>query len=344
MGKFLVRFCLCSAVLGAFISYAAQERPEAQDQYLAQLQAQGSLMRSAVSEKTLKRLIRLGNKALEIGIPKKELVGKLGNRVPVKKVLNKYSISTIDPFSEEIINPWKDQRFSEKIWQKMYQRADIKGPQDFYKKLEIGEIPGLLQDVKYILKSFLSGNEELFAGEEIQSEMWIKRYCVTPHFIVKPVSLLRLFTYANLERAIREKKLSHVHLPTKILRIYDWETETYLSQKEALRLLDDSIAVAFKATIEASDQGDDSWGDFGLSIGVLGGRRYEMKIWAHKQRDGVALNKLAREELQVLVQKAPFDIGYHNIFTDKQGDAVIIDTEDKGEPAEHCLEKIKSRL
>jgi hypothetical protein len=42
----------------------------------------------------------------------------------------------------------------------------------------------------------------------------------------------------------------------------------------------------------------------------------------------------------MLVENAPFDIGFDNIFTNINGDAVIIDTEFKGEPTERCLQKL----
>lgn len=70
-------------------------------------------------------------------------------------------------------------------------------------------------------------------------------------------------------------------------------------------------------------------------------RRYDFVIFAERQPWGIGFSRQAMDELAELIKDAPFDIGYDNIFSDHNGDAVIIDTEFKGE--QDCLGKLIGR-
>ncbi len=55
---------------------------------------------------------------------------------------------------------------------------------------------------------------------------------------------------------------------------------------------------------------------------------------------GKELKNDVHKELVELCKDAPFDVGYDNIFSNLNGDAIIIDTEDKGEDSTNCIQKL----
>jgi hypothetical protein len=63
---------------------------------------------------------------------------------------------------------------------------------------------------------------------------------------------------------------------------------------------------------------------------------YDLLVFAERKVNYKKFNASAAQELQLLVKKAPFDISCPenrggNIFADANGDAVIVDTEFKGD-------------
>lgn len=183
----------------------------------------------------------------------------------------------------------------------------------------------LLEDTKLILKSFLPVNE---FDPEKEKEAYIQ----------KNSALERLYTYTKLQLTIQNKKLSHIHLPRKILIIKNRKTGKLLTTQQASDLLDQlmKIVVIFNEYEPLFLPR--------LQIKFLEDNNYDFYVYAEKQiHSNLPLSKIAMEELVELVKDAPFDIGYNNIFSDQNGDAVIIDTEFKGEHRSHSLPKLVRR-
>jgi hypothetical protein len=59
-----------------------------------------------------------------------------------------------------------------------------------------------------------------------------------------------------------------------------------------------------------------------------------------KINEKVPFNVAAQNELKQLINEVPFDVGYDNIFSDKNGDAIIVDTEFKGEGSDRSIKKL----
>jgi len=144
--------------------------------------------------------------------------------------------------------------------------------------------------------------------------------------------LQRLFTYAKLKQIIEEKNLAHVHLPNKIIAIRT-SNNSFVTSEDAEKILNEIIILtAYKTSSDISLKlADDS-------------KDYSLVVFAERKRnyDG-PFNKKARKELKKLIKEAPFDVGHGNIFVDENGDAIIIDTEYKGEPAKITLTKLEER-
>jgi hypothetical protein len=182
--------------------------------------------------------------------------------------------------------------------------------------ISIDQVSTLLNDAKTILKSFVltdrSFTDILFFIE---------------NQFIKKSGLNRLFTYAKLQKVIEQENLNHVHLPLKMLIIKNIKTGKYISSKEAEKLIDNTLKAY-------TTSGGDIWIDFYSD-------EYQPIIFAHKQiRSSAPLSQKAYDELKELCTRVPFDVGQDNIFTDVNGDAVIIDTEFKGESAESSVPKL----
>ncbi len=173
-------------------------------------------------------------------------------------------------------------------------------------KRSLDELSVLLKDAKSVLKSFIP-----------------LRNWNPDHFVQKSPRLNRLFTYAKLERIIKEKNLTHIRLPIKFLCFKDVQSGEYVIGQEALNILDNALKICLHP-------------DFSFSI-LFVSDKYRMEIFASKEKkEGNGLSKMAMDELFTLCKEAPFDIGYDNIFWDIKGDAIIIDTEYKGESVHDC--------
>lgn len=162
------------------------------------------------------------------------------------------------------------------------------------------------------LKSFLARSDFIFCE---------KNY-------VKKRNIHRLFTYIKLKHIIEKEKLSHIHLPSKFLAIRK-KDYTFAIAEEAEKILDEIIKLEIDKLLQPSLKYSDD---------------YTLFIFAEfKQNHKRPFNEEARKELKKLAKKAPFDTGIDNIFTDENGDAIIIDTEFKGETKKGCLNKLKAR-
>jgi hypothetical protein len=208
--------------------------------------------------------------------------------------------------------------------------------------MTLGNALQFLEDVKSILRSFLAPQD--FApiapsfrdGLSMLRSYFNYKQCDISEYrteFFQKGSLARIFTYAKLQQVIKQKKLLRVHLPRKVLAIKDKETGCWLTKNTASLLLEELICLVIENSEDPKIKIDyDEFGKFGFYI------------FAEKQpRSEAPLSEEALKQLIELIKEAPFDIGFDNIFTNENGDAVIIDTEFKGEPATDCIRKLIER-
>ncbi len=187
-------------------------------------------------------------------------------------------------------------------------------PRLYQPRISLDALPQLLHNAKSILKAFLPSEEFIFDKQK---------------FIQKGGAIDRLFTYAKLQRTIQEKQLSNVSLPRKLLIIQDKESGKYIDSQSAQNILDDAlkIAVLYSSAVE-------------IKMNCYS-HKYALLIFAERKiNHNTPLNQAAFEDLKTLTAEAPFDVGYDNIFSDENGNAIVIDSEFKGEPAETSILKL----
>lgn len=255
-----------------------------------------------------------------------KFVGPRGESITLQELFKGYHIISDDNmFFRSVEKPklWNDEHWNEakSVLSKRAtgQEEQEKPLRKFQKKITVDELPSLLYHAKIIIKSFLSD----LPTRELTSDKFIK----------KSGNLDRLFTYAQLRRVIKEKKLSHIHLPLKVLVIEDKNNGEYLDAQAASIILDDIIIISAypSCTVDAKIH--------------YYSQNYKLIIFAARQKkEKVSLSQAAYEDLEALVAEAPFDVGYDNIFSNAEGDAVIIDTEFKGEPARTSVQKLARYL
>jgi hypothetical protein len=243
------------------------------------------------------------------GVPlhmsEKELVQSDGKPQSLKKLFDQYNLCQVDIYG--IQEPWLQEDWTE-AYSELGERATVV----FKKRIVVNtldELPKLLIDAKTLLKSFLLTDDKEFPY-------------IQENFIKKS-GLNRLFTYAKLQRVIEDKKLTHIRLPRKILMVQDRESGKYMSTKEASKIIDDALHLCIIA------------GEIRFKI-RFDSTKYDLVIFAHKESNVGTFSTKTKKELLTLCQEAPFDIGFGNIFSDAKGDAIIIDTEHKGESARDC--------
>ena len=269
------------------------------------------------SDVSIDALYRQHGNPCMLYIPQEEL-SALGNDIhKLKALFENYRIKTgsDSSFFE------KNTLWNEKDWQETFDT--LTGYARSHKKpfmFHPSELSQLLEDAKSILRSFVS-------PDTIDPTKMKKDF-------IEKIGINRLFTYTKLQKVIHDKNLSHIHLPKKILVIKDNETGTYLTGEAASKLLDHmmlTIINNYEAQIK-------------IHYLLFDQARYDFRIFAEKYP--LSRTPFSRETLHELVQlvkEAPFDVGYDNIFSDANGDAVIIDTEDKGERAKSSLPKLIMR-
>lgn len=244
-------------------------------------------------------------------IPMQELVNADGVKVDLRELFARHGLCTFlglttDAWDDDL---W-DLNFSKLI---AMQIEPIKKTMEYYRyhehKYTIDQLSTLLADAKKLLKSFL-GSENDFQGP-----------------FVKKSGLNRIFTYAKLQQVIADKQLHHVRLPIKRIFIQDKTTGKYLPKVEASMIVDDALKICVRHRLACKI--------------LFVSDKYDLKIFASKEKtEGKGLSKAAQQELFVLCEEAPFDIGDDNIFWDAKGDAIIIDTEYKDMSVHDC-QKIK---
>jgi hypothetical protein len=250
-------------------------------------------------------------------IPHKELVDSDDKQVNLKEVFKKHNICP---------NWWHNEKEEEeeKMWQETSSRLTERAAKEKkHYMIASEELPNLLLDAKTIIKSFLITNDNdlpRISDDSTYNNDYFKKSGIN-----------RLFTYAELERVIKQKSLTHVRLPKKILVLQDRKTENYISSEKSPEIIDDILK--FYVTPAGN-----------ISIGY-DYTQYDLIIFAQRERNFGGFNKvgrkeLLRKELFMLCEDAPFDIGYDNIFCDDKGNAVIIDTEYKDAVARQACPKL----
>lgn len=258
-----------------------------------------------------------GEDACQLLPSNNELVGS-----DLKSLFDQCQVTTgFNLFSGSPSRPWNEEDWklaSTKLMRRMEKHKEKSGV-----PVHLNELPKLLLDAKCILKSFLP------ATNEIQSLEW---RCRQKTIRRKNMQLRRLFTYAKLQQVIEEQKLSHVHLPSKFLVVKDKTTGQYVTSECASEILDDAI----KAFVFIPRR-------LFLRIDYYS-TNYELYIFAEEQmRHTTSLSTAAFDDLKKLIEKVPFDVGTDNIFTTSNGDAMIIDTEFKGESVARSIAKLNNR-
>jgi hypothetical protein len=243
-------------------------------------------------------------RGIPLYISKKELTQSGGKPLNLKKLFDKYNLCQIQVMT---LDPW-----SEEDWELAYSVLEERATQVFGKLIVVNsldKLPQLLIDAKTVVKSFLlTDDKELPYIQE--------------HFI-KKTGLNRLFTYAKLQRVIEKEKLTHIRLPRKILTVRDQKSGKYVSSKEASKIIDNGLRVCI----------DNESLRFQIRFDST---KYELVIFAHKESNAGTFSAETKEELSILCKESPFDVGFGNIFSDTKGDAIVIDTEYKGETVRDC--------
>lgn len=284
---------------------------------------------AAFSNATLTLLNRMGanvtSGAMPFYIPKSEAIDSFNNLIQSEKLFEKYQLiprkrfdaPAIDESFLKAFNLPKEDTTEAEYWKTLFNKHLLKvGEKPVADAISITELPKILQHAKDLLIFFLAADNEIAVLRKQAN-------------FIKKSGLNRLFTYAKLARIIEEKKLLHIFLPQKYLLIFDKKANRYLSNKEAAEVINKNL----KEYVNHADRIDI---DFDNKEG-----QYEPIIMASKEQNAlVRWNKPAHEELKILCRESPFDIGHNNIFSTPEGDAIIIDTEFKGETVRDCDEKL----
>ena len=228
------------------------------------------------------------------------------------------------------------------IWETLYKQC-----MEERKQLKIPYLPKFL-----VIEPYLSLEQAIKLPEDAQLLLESFLPVQNPNFqeletnYIEKSNLERLFTYAELEATIKKKKLSHIHLPKKILIVKNKKTEEYVDNDIVSELLKNSLKITVISRPPLNNIPSDSWyrlPRIQLQLPQFP-KEYSVHIYAEKQhRTNTPLNDDAVKELVELIRETPFDVGYDNIFTDNNGDAIIIDTEFKSDPAFSSITKLLAR-
>ncbi|MFA6066284.1 MAG: hypothetical protein WC707_03810 [Candidatus Babeliaceae bacterium] len=233
---------------------------------------------------------------------------------------NNQLVTGVNFFTRGPGSPWDEKKWSEAatvLNQRKNGQEEV--PNKFRKKINFDKLPNLLLGAKSILGSFVPSDTVISNYSSWRSD-----------FMKKTNPFRRLLTYAQLQRVIAEENLTHVRLPFKMLLIQDKLTGNYVARKCALDILNDITKIMILSPSDLETK-IDYYSD-----------THELHVFAQKkERVKNPLNNQAFGELKALIQKAPFDVGDDNIFSDNNGDAIIIDTEFMGESAKSSLAKLE---
>lgn len=243
--------------------------------------------------------------------------GKDNNLEAFNKFLTQHNIITgVSIFDDNYISIWteKEQKEAYEVFERRA-AGDQKAFNPYRKKIYINDLDRLLIYAKKVLKSYLPTDYNKINEKK---------------FIKKGNPLGRIFTYNMIRKTIKENELLAIRLPRKFLIIYDKNNKEVVKNKT---VAEEIINKKLKFSLIDGEE-------VRLSDNLS---NYGMYVLAKRESDykkAVDFNKKAESDLKVLVRKVPFDIGYDNIFTDSKGNAIIIDTEFKGENTESSVIKL----
>ncbi len=198
----------------------------------------------------------------------------------------------------------------------------------YCKKIDLNKTSILLKDAQVIIGALVPDHKHVAIEKNLMEK---------GKFLNGKIQLNRLFTYVRLFQVIKEKQFTHIRLPLKVLIVKDKDTSLYLNHQEALLTLNTVMKVYINSS-EILDVAVDYYSNM-----------YELFIYAEKISNRMGerksknlplFNTEASGELKQLITEVPIDMGYNNIFADENGDAIIIDTEFKGDSAEESLGKL----
>lgn len=199
----------------------------------------------------------------------------------------------------------------------------------------------ILNDAKLILKSFLLEEEAI----KVEKNYFVKNTKITA----------RIFAWVKIQEAIEKFGLSNIKISSKKLVIWDRINSKYLFKHQAEAVIDKYFKLILycfneeniSLTFNFNDM-DDDFKD-----------NYELRIFASKElcegKNG--FSKETQSQLVQLCRESPFDVGSyfqdfrnkriygsksHNIFWNKIGNAIIIDTEAQGAVKKSCLYSIEN--
>ncbi len=191
--------------------------------------------------------------------------------------------------------------------------------------------PQLLSYAKTILSSFVLPNGLSPQKTKAWKSNWEIYTFGEKRYLRKDLEFRRLFTYKKLQSIIQDHGLTHVHLPQKFLVIQDKTTGLFITGDEAIAVIAKNFHLFLRDTMTLR-----LFVDF-----INPENRYDIFILAEEQIPSKkTLNLETAVQLGKLILQAPFDVGRDNIFTTETGDAVIIDTENKGEHSFSCFLKL----
>lgn len=301
-------------------------KQEATESEVVQYNKRLDTLFSTVSEVSIEDLCRLWPEKFVFYVPSN--VADILTRDLLMKLFRDHNLVPCGLFPRP--REWSEQNWDQAVeilknrailWQKLWENP--RQNNEAIINTNIVRVKGaqrLLADAKTIAKS-------LVIGEEIED--LVKR-----GYFIKQGGLDRIFTYIKIAKAIKDMKLRHVRLPLKFLAIKQSETNSYITNKEEATVILKNIIKAFVGPSTSLN----------FFISDYSENKYQLLVFAQKIQDGsTKLSKEAREDLEKLIKAAPFDIGQDNIFSDDEGNAIIIDTEYKGESAALSLEKFAER-
>lgn len=270
-----------------------------------------------VPEDSITDLYRLSSVAVKLQLSSKEL-NAINDGKDLKQLLLKNNLVEASLFFWGQSQSWSHENWNEAL-NTLKQRTELlKQTDSEVPTLNFDRLRMLFSDTNNILKAF-------FPIDNIDLKQNINS------FIIKKYPYGRLATYAKLQKTIDTYKLKNVHLPLKLLVARNKKTREYITNNQELeKLLKENLKIYVRQPhidvyIDMDSESDD----------------YELLVCAEKiQNQHIPLTPQTMQELQKLVTDAPFDIGHDNIFSNANGDAIIIDTEYKGEVTQEALIKI----
>ncbi len=242
-----------------------------------------------------------------------EQLSQITTAADLKELLEKNNVLIANSCYRGVIKTWDNKEY-ESALETLRWRSD--NPEKLGRAITLTHASNLLSDTKKILATFSAPHTHLFPNDS---------------FIKKSEAFCRLTTYTRLEQVIKEDQLAHIHLPFKMLAIKDTQKNKYIPHEQISEIINACSKIGVMNNEKPLEVTIEHYSE-----------RYTLEIFAEKKarNSEIPLNKHAIQNLVHLLHKSPFDIGDNNIFTDINGDAVIIDTELKGDKTATAISKL----